>query len=342
MNEALNLESQRLARSWMQHDAGMLRDYLVSSVEDPRINLQSILTRHFLIQSVSGDQFAQVMEQECRFSAALNWLMNLARQSANPEELRVVQYALQHGSDNAEGIELPRFLLQTYASLPMAIDDVSIPNYLDAALTHATFVEGKIRFDAMALDTFIAIWAGSMRSRESSGQPILSAIEPACGSAIDYRFIRAAGIGSLVDYHGFDICQKNVENARALFPDINVSEGNIFEIPRADKSFDVCYFHDLLEHLSLEGLAVAVAEICRVTRWGICAGFFNMNEIPETIEQPIDEYHWNVLSLDAVRELFLQHGFNARVLHIGTVLVQRFGCAYTHNPNAYTFILSPV
>src|SRR4051812_19080389 len=115
MNDALRLESEKLARSWMQHDASMLRDYLVSSVEDPRINLQSILTRHFLIQSLVGERFAGCMEQECRFSAALNWIMKHSRESANPDELKIINYALQRGSDNAEGIDLPRFLLQTYA-----------------------------------------------------------------------------------------------------------------------------------------------------------------------------------------------------------------------------------
>ena len=339
MNDALKLESQKLARSWMQHDAEMLRDYLVSSVEDPRINLQSILTRHFLIQSLTGDQFAPIMEQECRFSAAMNWLLNVVRQSANVEELRVIHYALQRGSDNAEGIELPRFLLQIYQALPMTRGGVTIPNYLETALTRAALQDSKIRFDNETLDVFIRIWATFLTEPSPDSQPKLSALEPACGSANDYRFIRAAGIAAQIDYHGFDICQKNVVNARTLFPDLNVSEGNIFEIASANKSFDVCYFHDLLEHLSIEGSAVAVSEICRVTRWGICAGFFNMHEIPETIAQPLDDYYWNVLSLDAVRELFLRHGFSGQIFHIGTLLAQRFGCPYTHNPNAYTFVL---
>ena len=45
---SLQEESDKLARSWMQHDAGMLRDYLVAGVEDPRLNVQSVLSRHFL------------------------------------------------------------------------------------------------------------------------------------------------------------------------------------------------------------------------------------------------------------------------------------------------------
>src|SRR5258706_1642607 len=325
----------------MEHDAGFSRYYLLPGVEDPKINLQSILTRHFLIQSVIGNRFAGCMEQEGRFSAALNWILKHARSSANPDELKIINYALKQGSDNADAIELTRFLLQTYASLPVSDDDITVPNYLDAILAGASLVDGKSCFASAATDTFLGIWRVLLRFIDRRDKPLVSVIEPACGSANDYRFIHAIGLGDFIDYHGFDLCQKNVENARALFPDTQFSVANAFEISAPDKSIDLCYFHDLCEHLSPEGIEAAIGELCRVTRWGICAGFFNMNEIPETVIQPIDEYYWNTLSLDRLRVAFSRHGFNARVLHIGSVLSQKFGCPYTHNPNAYTLVLRP-
>jgi len=72
MEESLKAESERLARSWMQHEAAGLRDYLVREVEDPRINLQSIFSRHFLLRALFGERFLWLMEQEYRFAASMN------------------------------------------------------------------------------------------------------------------------------------------------------------------------------------------------------------------------------------------------------------------------------
>jgi hypothetical protein len=96
---------------------------------------------------------------------------------------------------------------------------------------------------------------------------------------------------------------------------------------------------DLFEHLSLEGLEVAIQEVCRVTDHGLCIGFFNMDEIPAHKEYPVEDYHWNILSMQQVRESFAAHGFAGRVVHIGSCLGQDFGWNETHNPNAYTFEL---
>jgi hypothetical protein len=64
-----------------------------------------------------------------------------------------------------------------------------------------------------------------------------------------------------------------------------------------------------------------------------------MDEIRDHIFRPVEEYHWNTLSMARMKDLFAQHGFAARVWHIGTFLRQQFGCDETHNPNAYTFVL---
>jgi hypothetical protein len=113
----------------------------------------------------------------------------------------------------------------------------------------------------------------------------------------------------------------------------------VFEIAALDKSFELCFVHDLFEHLSLEGMQVAVKEVCRVTRQGLCIGFFNMDEIRDHQVRPVEEYHWNLLSMARMRELFAGWGFAAQAVHIGTFLRQQIGCEQTHNPNAYTFLL---
>ena len=79
MKESLRLETHRLMKSWTRHDSGTLRDYLVRDVEDPRINIQSILTRHFLIKEQFDEQYDKLMEHELRFALVVNWLLGLLK-----------------------------------------------------------------------------------------------------------------------------------------------------------------------------------------------------------------------------------------------------------------------
>lgn len=360
MEPSLQAESDKLARSWMQHDAGMLRDYLVAGVEDPRLNLQSILARHFLARALSADRFSALVEQEYRFAAALSWLTGLVGRLGDAEELELVLYALRRGADNAEGIEIPGFIVETFTALPTVAGGFAIPNYIESFLSGTRLVKGQARFHRPSLETFRKLWSKALkvriparhprRSQRKSAHPPgfqhsalnsqpLSVLEPACGSANDYRFFHAYGLARLVDYTGFDLCAKNIENARALFPGVSFAVGNVFEIAASDKAFDLCFVHDLFEHLSLEGMQTAVKEVCRVTRQGLCVGFFNMDEIRDHQARPVDEYHWNLLSMSRMKELFAGCGFAAQVVHIGTFLRQQIGCEQTHNPNAYTFLM---
>ena len=332
----------------MQHESAKLRDYLVAGVEDPRINLQSILSRHFLLRSLFGEKFNALMDHECRFAADMNWFTALDA-NCDPEELTVVFHALQLGADNAEGIQIPRFILKSFESLPHSFGRLEVPNYIETILTDASrsaslaTSHGKrvalMAIDpSVALNTFQNLWHESLAA-ELPPTPPLTVLEPACGSANDYRFLDPFGIARHLDYTGLDLCAKNIENARALFPDGHFELGNVFEIDAQDNAFDVSFVHDLFEHLSIEGLQAAVEELCRVTRRAICANFFQMDEIPEHVVRPTDEYHWNLLSMDQIKKLFVTHGFSCQIIHIKSFLRQEYGCDYTHNPNAYTFIV---
>jgi SAM-dependent methyltransferase len=344
MIDSLKQESEKLARSWLRHDREKLRNYLVAGVEDPRVNLQSILTRHFLIRAAAGDHYGMLMEQEVRFSAVMNWLLELRAQFGTAEDLRLILHALKRGSDNAEGIEIPAFVLQTFRMLPAQAGEVVLPNYVEQFLLAASGSPGANQAQSTeygaaaapissAIDTFPPLWRAVLHTARR-----LSVLEPACGSANDYRFLESFGITPLLDYTGFDICEKNVTNARALFPGARFKLGNVFEIAATDAAFDLCFAHDLFEHLSMEGLSAAVREVSRVTRLGLCIGFFNMAEIPAHVVQPLDEYHWNTLSMASIQGQFAAQGFAMRVLHVDTLLRERIGCPGSHNPNAYTMI----
>jgi SAM-dependent methyltransferase len=376
MELPLEQESEKLARSWLRHDPALLRDYLVAGVQDPRLNLQSILSRHFLLRALGAEGWRALMDEEYRFAAAMNGLLKLATQAGDGEELAEVLHALKQGGDNAEGLELPRFIVRTFARLPTTASGLTIPNYIESFLAGTQFLDRLAKPDQPSLDTFRNLWRAALAAQFPSQEPPasgagvppapgasrprnqgapdtcpaslaagrrrpISVLEPACGSANDYRFLAAYGLAPLVDYYGFDLCARNIENARALFPGVRFDTGNVFAIAAADKSFDLCIVHDLFEHLSLAGLETAVKEICRVTRQGICAGFFNMDEIPAHQVRPLRDYHWNTLSMARLKELFANSGFTAQVLHIGTFLRRQTGCDQTQNPNAYTFLLLP-
>ena len=338
MNAALQLETEKLIHSWMQHDSAHLRDYLVATVEDPRINLQSIFTRHFLLRELFPGRFEALLEEECRFAAVMNWAAILASDLKEPEVRQAILHALRQGADNAEGIPVAPFVTQAFQRLPQILDSCAVPNYLRSSLARPP-ASGSAPFGNDVLNTFQGIWSDALRklSNQTACRPTV--LEPACGSANDYRFLVSYGIAQFIDYSGFDLCEKNVLNARAMFPQINFETGNVFEISAADASFDLCIVHDLLEHLSIEGMHAAVQQLCRVTRRGLCIGFFQMHEGAGHIVRQIDEYHWNTLSLPRMRDLFAENGFEAQAYHIGSFLRQKFGCECTHNPDAYTLLL---
>ena len=72
------------------------------------------------------------------------------------------------------------------------------------------------------------------------------------------------------------------------------------QIAAAAGAYDVCVVHDLFEHLSIAGMEQAIAETMRVTRRRWVGHFFRMHDAADHEIQPIDDYHWNTLSLPAV------------------------------------------
>lgn len=66
------LERFLLERTWNARSAAMLDRYLVSGYQNPRINLQSILLRHFLIERAIGHGFHGEEAVEIRQAVELN------------------------------------------------------------------------------------------------------------------------------------------------------------------------------------------------------------------------------------------------------------------------------
>lgn len=335
MEEHLQRETDNLTRSWMQHDAGMLRDYLVGGVEDPRLNVQSILTRHSLIVAQFGNRFDSLIEQELRFASVMNWARALAPELGSDHDLAAIRHALATGGDNAEGIPVPGFVAATFQTLSDRRPLAGVPNYLEDLFARGWPAQPESWPDEAVLSTFQKVWHGALAGEAASG---LSVLEVACGSANDYRFLEAYGLARLIEYTGMDLCEKNVANARAMFPGARFLVGNVLALDAPDQAFDCCLVQDLLEHLSLEGLERALQEISRVTRRQLCLGLFNGHEGDEHLVRPLNDYHWNSLSVPRLVTALRRQRFEVQVVHIDTLLRWRLGCPDTHNKQAYTVL----
>jgi ubiquinone/menaquinone biosynthesis C-methylase UbiE len=330
----ITAETDKLRRAWDRHAPEMLRDYLVSDVENPCLNLQSILTRHFLIETLFGQRFAALQTEELRFAVALNWLLHLLEQPLVDEDLQAVYHALRRGADNAEGWPIPGYVSKIFAALPATASGLTVPNYLDAAFQAPLLTFQPPVIPETIAGQFLGLWKKALARKRPKK---VSVLEAACGSANDYRFMAACGLGRLIEYHGFDLCEQNIANARSLFPAADFQVENALKFAAPEGAFDITVVHDLFEHLSIKAMEAVLAEVCRVTRRGLCLGFFNAHEGEEHLIVPTEDYHWNTLSVDKLRGELAQHGFQSQVIHIGTFQARQFGCPDTHNPNAYTF-----
>ena len=337
MDPRLAEETERLHRSWMQHRPEMLRDYLVADVQDPLLNVQSIQGRHFLIEALCGDRYAPLHQEELRFAVVMHWLVELLKDASDIEQLQAVLHALRQHADDAEGMPVPVYVRHAFADLPRTLSGATVPNYLADFLEGARPEQGRLQPCEESRRVFEKIWWHVLENEKPDRAPVL---EAACGSANDYRCFESFGLARLMGYTGFDLCETNIANARAMFPGARFEVRNVFDTGYADKSVDYGLAHDLLEHLSLEGLEVAVAELCRVTRKAMCIGFFQMHEGEEHIVRQIEEYHINTLSLPRVRELFARFNATVQAVHINTFLNRQFGCEGFYNDQAYTITVA--
>jgi SAM-dependent methyltransferase len=328
MKNRLKQETRKLQRSWDRHNAAALCGYLVRDVEDPRINIQSILCRHFLIERLFGDRYSCLQEQEIRFGLVMNWLLRWVKQGVRIHQLQSVLIALLDDVDHSEEFEIPRYVSETFAGL-------SQPNYFFGALNW--YPEGAAAgIPEYLVMTFERIWNEVLSGEHAE---TISVLEVACGSANDYRFFESYGIARFLEYRGIDLSRKNIANALRMFPGVCFQVGNAMKIAKDDASTDLCILQDLFEHLSIEAMEKAISEICRVTRSEIRAGFFNMTDQDEHTIRPTEEYHWNTLSVSRTKDCFRRFVSEAEAISIDGHLQAHYHCGDTHNKGAYYFIV---
>ncbi len=290
----LEQESQLLKASWMHRDKDVLKDYLVQGFCNPKIHIQSILTRHFLIEAVFGNLFENLMKQEIVFAIEMNMCLQ----------------------------EEAKRLYDTFFAY--SCDKNSVKKC--AVLAEKWGTQER-------LDVFQNTWKEVLSQHTAS---LISVIEPACGSANDYRFFHTYGIARFLKYKGFDIAQPNIENAQHMFPEVEFEEGDMLHLKELNESFDYLIVHDLFEHFSLKALEHSMKEACRVARKGMVWAFFNMSDHSDHRVAPLRKYHWNLLSREKIEAFLKQQGWTVRVVKM-TELLADYDYHDYYNKNAYTF-----
>lgn len=334
--DPLAVETENLRLAWKKHKAEFLDAYLIQDVEDPRIQFQSILTRSFLLDTLFPMEFHDLVRSEFCFSVCVNSILDCCKTRRSPLTRRRLLQALQVGDSYLDLWKIPECLRETFQMLQGP--DSVIPDYITPIL-EAELSQEERYLPMDELDVFMDIWSDKLADR-SVGSEKLKVMEAACGSANDYQFWSRCGLGRLIDYHGFDLNEDNVVNARRKCPGVRFEVGSAMEIPVDDQSCDCFVVHDLFEHLSLEAMERVFTEIRRVTKNRACLSFFNMADIPEHIVEPVETYYWNTLSLDRIKAMLGGMAKEMQVIPIAGFIRQEFGVDRYYNPGACTLILS--
>ena len=328
MTNTFQTENQDLAASWEQYPREHLDTYLVTDAEDPRINAQSILTRALIADTLWSERFPNLIDDELRFGTVLTWLLEQLNSGVDPYELLDTI-----GEDNPD--TAPKVVRETYRILQS--NNCPVADYITSAVHEHNPDNPEQRLGENALNTFSDFWRLILQGRQVQS---ISILEPACGSANDYRFIHQFGLANFINYTGIDIAAKNIDNAKARFPDTNFHTQSIIDSRFDDEAFDYLFVHDLFEHLSLEALDHTLAEILRIVKHQAWLHFFNVDTSPDHTVKPIEKYHWNTLSLDKLCHTIEAQGAQIEVISIADLLKQKFDFDDHYNPGAYTLLVT--
>jgi ubiquinone/menaquinone biosynthesis C-methylase UbiE len=178
-------------------------------------------------------------------------------------------------------------------------------------------------------------WQDALADREA---PALSVLEYACGSANDYGAFADYGIARFLDYTGVDLNETNIANARRRFPDVNFRVGSVLDLPEQDRSMDYVIGFDIMEHLSLPAMQHAMDAAVRICRRGLYFAYFRMDEVPEHVDNPRGNYHFNLLSAPQVRQDMARRFGTVQLIQVADMLKDNFGYAHSYNRKAYALI----
>ena len=155
----MTLEEYNLRLSWDRYPAEYLDQYLVSGVEDPRINGQSILTRALLIDALHPGRFDALITEELRFGAVLTWILQQLEKGSTRQQLFDTI-----GSPDPPCV--PQFVLKAAAWLHE--EACPVPDCIADALGCHDCDQPYDRLSDLALDTFMTIWREQLSQAPSA------------------------------------------------------------------------------------------------------------------------------------------------------------------------------
>ncbi|MCL5113845.1 MAG: methyltransferase domain-containing protein [Patescibacteria group bacterium] len=89
-----------------------------------------------------------------------------------------------------------------------------------------------------------------------------SILDVGCGEGFTLNRLRDNGIGKKLK--GLESSKDTIELGRKTYPDIEITQGSIYELPYKDNSFDLVLCTEVLEHL--EDPKKALKELARVSK----------------------------------------------------------------------------
>jgi len=323
----MTLEELNLKSSWDCYPSDYLDRYLVSGVEDPRINAQSILNRALLADALYPGRFDLLITEELRFGAVLTWIQQQLEKGST-------RYELLDAVESPGPADVPEFIRKTYAWL--RDEACPIPDYVTAALSCVDYDLPRHCLSNLALDMFMTIWSEQLLP---TPDVTISVLEVACGSANDYRFLHQSGIARFLSYTGIDIAARNIANAKRHFPEADFQVRSILTAEFPDSSYDCVFCHDLIEHLSPDAMERAFAEMFRIARDEVVLHLFNAKWSGDHEIVPVRRYHRNRVSMEKIATFFEHQGARVTCLEMAQWLREKIGAWDYHNPNAFSLIV---
>lgn len=313
-------EGKVLGNHWDRIGSDTLDRYLVQDVENPAFNPQSVLIRAFLLDRLFSGEASKLIEEELFFATCCCFALLGHREGWFPDLYRKVKSACPNP-------DLPVFLRSGNRQRHGARFELS-DVYSELAICIA------VGFDDFA-SPFERLWKDWIRNRDA--EPI-KLLELGCGSANDFRYFDSYGLTEFCEYSGIDASGANIRNAKRRFPNVQFRVGDACAIGAADQSFDVTVAFDLYEHLSEDALSLAISESLRVTKDELWMSLFNAADIPSHRIEPVDDYHWNLLSLWELQTDIQAQGFDVEIISVAQHLEGRYEGYRHYNQEAYILI----
>jgi ubiquinone/menaquinone biosynthesis C-methylase UbiE len=320
-------ENVNLRAAWDCYPDEHLAVYLSIEEQDQRINTQSILTRALLIDSLWPGRFSAWIDEELRFGVVMTWMLQALRAGADRWAL------LNDLSAPPRDDRIPRIVRDTLAELQFP--RCPIPDLISDALLFRNPDGPDFYLFEPPLNTFVNCWQTLLADLPS--EPV-NVLEIACGSGNDYAAIQEIGLSAHIAYSGFDICGKNIRNARARFPGVNFFEASILNSGLSDNGVDYLFVHDLIGHLSPEGMEVALREIMRLARKEAWIHCYNVIDADRHDVRPLSPYYRTRISATQLTASLERAGADVEAVSISALLDRKFGHVPEYSRTACTFI----